>query len=643
MQQNQDQPPPFHHRDTVLLKPMSLKPQPMNYMGTVALPDGSQPLAMGSGVITTLISKGGTAIVYEIWNAELEMKRAVKLLHPDHLDESLERFETEIKITAKLRHPNIVEIYAVGKWNGLPYLEMERIQGYTLDEMLDRAGALPIEVCTSIGIMVARALYYAHNQKYMIYGKEYNGIIHRDMKPANIMVDSDGSVKLMDFGIAKPVAASGRTMEGVVFGTMQYLSPEQLQTGDVDSRSDIYSFGAVLYELLTGRKTFPDQNLAKLVTDKLNNRFKLFEEYDLKLPPALKLLVYSCLNYQKSKRIQSALALEKTLERIHSRICSRPPEEVMRQFMAHPIVRKRIVGMRKGHAGLAITLAILSLLCLSGAGVYVYLQIDKAWHQRSPVAQSDTPADQAAPETMVTAAGKTSPDASADAPGRETAQPRLPQANSNAPMIKTRQAESAYTARKITKAPANTGPSGSPATVQRKYFSVNEAAVLASNELKSGRASEALAILGAIVPGQELTREATMVKLHALQKAGDKRALANFILSQDVDDGEFCITKALYFCSTNEIAKARLFYDRSMKTSADYSDPVVVEGSRIYCKALIATAMFNANPSAETKKEALDCWFEIKLYFRSSPGHPWFKKSDAEITRINGSATNAGG
>ena len=233
-------PPP----ETVLLT--TLHQAPSQTSANLGLPDGSERVAMGSGTITSLISRGGTALVYEIWNSELEMKRAVKLLHPDHLDESLERFETEIKITAKLRHPNIVEIYAVGKWHDLPYIEMERIDGDTIEDLLRRVGALPIEVCTAIGIMVARALYHAHNHKYMIYGKEYHGIIHRDLKPANIMVDRDGSVKLMDFGIAKPVAASARTMEGVVFGTMQYLSPEQLQSGDVDARSDIYSFGAVL-------------------------------------------------------------------------------------------------------------------------------------------------------------------------------------------------------------------------------------------------------------------------------------------------------------------------------------------------------------------------------------------------------------
>jgi serine/threonine protein kinase len=127
------------------------------------LPDGSKPDSLGSGTITSLLGVGGMSNVYEIWNSHLEMKRAVKLLHPNYSQESKQRFETEIKITAKLDHPNIVEIHAVGEWNGLPFIEMEKIEGVTLEKLVSDRGGLPFDVCTSIGIMMSRALRYAHN------------------------------------------------------------------------------------------------------------------------------------------------------------------------------------------------------------------------------------------------------------------------------------------------------------------------------------------------------------------------------------------------------------------------------------------------------------------------------------------------
>ena len=171
--------------DPILIKPG--QPNIASLPGMITLPDGGKNIQLGSGVVTSVISSGGMAIIYEIWNPELEVTRAVKLLHPDHSADSEERFYTEMKITAKLHHPNIVEIYSVGKWNNLPYIEMERIDGCTLEKFIADRGALPLEVSTAIAIMVGRALNYAHNQHYVIFGTEYQGIIHRDLKPKNIM------------------------------------------------------------------------------------------------------------------------------------------------------------------------------------------------------------------------------------------------------------------------------------------------------------------------------------------------------------------------------------------------------------------------------------------------------------------------
>lgn len=246
---------------------------------------------MGSGVITGILGVGGMANVYEIWNAQLEVGRAVKLLHPNYTEDTRQRFQTEIKITAKLHHPNIIEIHAVGQWNSLPFIEMERIDGETLEKILADRGALPLEVCTSVALLIGSALQYAHNQEYVIYGHQYHGVIHRDLKPSNIMVPANGVVKLMDFGIARPTDASIHTTDGAILGTMQYLSPEQLEGKEADIRTDIYALGTVLYEMVTGVKAFPEHNVSKLMLSKIKNDYKSIDQYMLKIPPRLRRVI----------------------------------------------------------------------------------------------------------------------------------------------------------------------------------------------------------------------------------------------------------------------------------------------------------------------------------------------------------------
>jgi serine/threonine protein kinase len=160
---------PLRQANKQVLETSSLK----RVRNRVILPDGTQNEPLGSGIITGVLGVGGMANVYEIWNSKLELNRAVKLLHPNCTEETIQRFDTEIKITAKLHHPNIIEIHAVGCWNDLPYIEMERIDGKTIEALISERGAFPPEVCTAIGVMIGRALRYAHNQEYVIYGKTY--------------------------------------------------------------------------------------------------------------------------------------------------------------------------------------------------------------------------------------------------------------------------------------------------------------------------------------------------------------------------------------------------------------------------------------------------------------------------------------
>lgn len=298
-----------------------------------AVPSGDELIPLGSGVITELLGEGGMAKVYKIWNAAIEMFRAVKLLLPSTSTSHLQRFFTEAKISAKLKHPNIIQVHETGEWNGLPYIEMEYLEGVTLQTFLQYFHSLPPKLCSAIAVQIARALAYAHNEQITLYGKSYSGIIHRDLKPSNIMIGFDGRVKLMDFGVARPIETGLHTANiDSVVGTLQYFSPEQVNGYPTDLLSDIYSFGAVLYEMLCGLNPFPQTNLAELVRAKTINKYIRLHEYLLTIEPHLASLAQICLRTEKSTRIQNSILLRDYLEDLHYTLGADTPENVIRSF-----------------------------------------------------------------------------------------------------------------------------------------------------------------------------------------------------------------------------------------------------------------------------------------------------------------------
>ncbi|MEX2504980.1 MAG: protein kinase [Egicoccus sp.] len=196
------------------------------------------------------IASGGAAIVWRAFDENLSRSVAVKLLHPHHATDPtvVERFERESRAAAQLNHPNAVRIYDTGREDELVYLVMEHVDGPSLREVLRDRRRLEPMVVAAIGEQVAAALGEAHA----------HGLVHRDVKPANILLASDGTVKVTDFGIAKALSGADATLTspGTVVGTAAYVAPEQLEDANVDARADIYALGVVLYECLTGRPAF---------------------------------------------------------------------------------------------------------------------------------------------------------------------------------------------------------------------------------------------------------------------------------------------------------------------------------------------------------------------------------------------------
>jgi Tol biopolymer transport system component/predicted Ser/Thr protein kinase len=265
---------------------------------------------LGPYEIVSPLGAGGMGEVYRARDTRLERTVAVKVL-PSHLsrtDEARQRFEREAKTISQLSHPHICALYDVGNQDGVEYLVMEYLEGETLAERLLK-GPLPADQTLRFGIEIADALDKAHRQ----------GIVHRDLKPGNVMLTKSG-VKLLDFGLAKavqpalptsaltslPTETPALTAEGTILGTFQYMAPEQLEGRDTDARTDIFAFGAVLYEMATGQKAFSGRSRASLIGAILKDEPPLISTVQPMTPPALDRIVRTCLAKDPEDRRQTA-------------------------------------------------------------------------------------------------------------------------------------------------------------------------------------------------------------------------------------------------------------------------------------------------------------------------------------------------
>lgn len=295
-------------------------------------------VTLGSGKIVSKISSSGNSRIYKIWIEDLEMFRAVKICTTtDTMHDAMNRFLTEAKIAAQLRHPNIIEVYSLGKWKNIPYIEMEYIDGYSVGQIIKLNGPLPLSVACAISIYTCKALLFAHQHEFMLGGKTYHGIIHRDLKPYNIMISNNGVVKLLDFGIARPCDESlyQTVASDKVVGTIQYLSPEQMDGSELDFRTDIYSFGIVLYEMLTGIATFPQTTLSNIVKAKIMNSYSSFSELNIQVPPGLENIVNTCIEFRRENRFPSLVDLLNALEEFFSREFGGSCDDVVKTYLAN--------------------------------------------------------------------------------------------------------------------------------------------------------------------------------------------------------------------------------------------------------------------------------------------------------------------
>jgi eukaryotic-like serine/threonine-protein kinase len=260
----------------------------------------------GRYALQGLIGQGGMADVELAHDRVLDRQVAVKILHSRYADDPsfLERFKREARAAASLNHPNMVAVYDTGEQDGRPFIVMEYVNGRSLREVLRREGVLPQRAAEIAGA-AALALHYAHER----------GLIHRDVKPANIMISNEGQVKVTDFGIARAVNAETVTQTAAVFGTAAYIAPEQAQGLPVDARTDVYSLGVVLYEMLTGRQPFTADSAVALAYKHVSEDPTRPLQINPEIPPALEAVVMRAMAKNPANRYQDARQLHDDIER----------------------------------------------------------------------------------------------------------------------------------------------------------------------------------------------------------------------------------------------------------------------------------------------------------------------------------------
>lgn len=324
------------------------------------------------------LGKGGMGKVYKVFDTEIQEKVALKLLKPEIAadEQTITRFRNELKFARKIGHRNVCKMFDLNRSDETYFITMEYVSGEDLKSFINRVGRLPVAKAVIIAEQVCEGLVEAHHQ----------GVVHRDLKPQNIMIDREGNAKIMDFGIARFIRAKGITNAGILIGTPEYLSPEQAETKDVDHRSDIYTLGIILYEMLTGAVPFDGETPLSVAMKHKTEKPKDPRAINPQIPEEMSELILKCMEKDKNKRYQKTEELLSDLRAIRKKL---PTTEI------RPVKRKSVTSKE-----ITVTFSLRKLLIPALVLLSMAVLTVAVWLLRSPRTVSAVPDDKSSIAVM---------------------------------------------------------------------------------------------------------------------------------------------------------------------------------------------------------------------------------------------------
>ncbi len=309
--------------------------------------------------ILGVLGQGGMGAVYKARDCELDRMIALKVIRPELATDPaiLQRFKQELILARNITHKNVVRIFDLAEAEGIRFISMEYVDGEDLRTLLRRQGKLSAQEAVGIVEQVCRALDAAHAE----------GVIHRDLKPQNIMRDKNGRIVVMDFGLARSLGETGLTQSGAIVGTLEYMSPEQALGSQLDQRSDIFSVGLIFFELLTGKAPFEADTAIASLMKRTREQARSASDVDASVPKSLSAIVGRCLEREPSNRYYSVVELLQQLTTWESNPNITP--ETLSKMIAHPVVRRSRLNIElPGKSWMWITAAVLVIALATFAG-----------------------------------------------------------------------------------------------------------------------------------------------------------------------------------------------------------------------------------------------------------------------------------
>jgi len=559
------------------------------------LPDETAKVQMGSGVTTGILGEGGSSVIYEIKNQQLGLQRAVKLLKPKFTRDSYNRFLREFRISIQLNHPNLAVVHTIGQWNRLPFIEMEKVTGFSLSEIVTQFGPLPTGLASAIGIILCKTLSYLHTCSFEIDKKKYRGLLHLDLKPSNILLSDSGVLKIMDFGLSTPAEEGEQgiySSEGV--GSVQYIAPELLSGQELpDVRSDIYSLGCILYELLSGVKTFPGPEEHSVLELRKTNTFISLRKFSKSIPPEMLSLIEGCLSLKKDSRPLNIEEITKSLEVIHQSSTRLSPEDTIQLYIScrkqnqpfslpppPPTVGAvlRIVAVILVITG-GIVLGGLKALQLTGGSGAPF---------KVPFISSLTTA-KPAPEPKVV---KVQTPAAAE--------------------------ESDFYAPDVNRSQSVLMDSVRVAWKTRKFDVM-------------------ISLINQLHPELAQSKEVQLYKLRALGRGGEE--LGQILTERELPDGEYFFHMARYQFGNKEYTKALDNLEKAITLPCEFLDKrILVREVQLY-RSRSLTGMFREDPTSENLKSALDAWNKLLELVSDNPNGIHGREAQKEKQNLVAEAT----